>query len=170
MRKYVKSVGDILCRRGVLTRADVDALKRDFTAGDPAQLNYFLLDEGLVSKQELLLALSEHYQMPSFDARGYQFDHELLELFPKEFLIAHAVLPIEFDGAILTVVVGNPNDTGLIEQIQQYTQHHIELRVGITRDIVDEARAYYEKPPQEFDSGEIEEEEEESTEDIVDVF
>jgi hypothetical protein len=170
VQKYVESIGDILCRHGVLTKKDVDALKRDFTEGDPTQLDYFLLDEGLASKEELLAALSEHYQIPSFDVRGYQFNHDLLELFPREFLVSHAVMPIDFDGALLTVVVGNPNESGLIEQMQEFTQHHIELHVGITRDIVDEIRAYYEAPPREFDAQEEEEEEEESTEDIVDVF
>lgn len=170
MKDYAESIGTILCRHGALTNDDVAALKRDFKQSDPAQLNYFLLDEGLVSKEELLAALSTYYGVPFFDARGYQFNHDLLELFPQNFLVSNAVLPIEFDGAILTVVVGDPTMPAIIEKMQHFTQHVIELRVGITRDIVDEIRAYYESPPKELDIEEAEEEAEESTEDVTDLY
>jgi len=170
VKRYAEVLGEILHRHGVLTKEDMQSLKRDFKGGDPSQLNYFLLDEGLAIKEELLSALSEYYEVPFFDVRGYQFNHELLELFPQEFLINNAVIPIEFDGAILTMVTGNPADPDLTEKIQQFTQHHIEFRVGITRDIVDEARAYYESPPDELDIEKEEEEGEESTEDLVDLY
>ena len=170
MKKYAAALGDILLQQGVLKAEDVQALKKDFTAGDPAQLNYFLLDEGLVSKEELLKALSQYYEVPYFDVRGYQFNHDLLSLFPQDLLVRNAIIPIEFDGAIITMVVGNPHDQELREKIQQFLpQHILEFRVGIVRDIVDEARAYYESPPEEIGLAE-EEEEEESTEDITDLY
>lgn len=147
---------------------DVQALKEDFVGVEQAQLNYFLLDEGLVAKEDLLKALSKYYQVPYFDVRGYQFNHDLMELFPQDFLIRNSVVPILFDGNILTVVAGEPDEESLRENLRQYTNHHIEFRVGITRDIIDEARAYYEKPPGDI---EVEEEEEEAEEesDIVDL-
>lgn len=167
MKKYAAALGEILYKQKALKKEDQQALMRDFTEGDPAQLNYFLLDEALVSKQDLLRALSEYYQAPYFDVRGYQFNHELLALFPQQVLVQYAILPIEFDGNILTVVAGQPDRPGLREILRQYTTYHIEFRVGITRDIVDEIRAYYEDPPTE---AEIEREEDEHDDsDIVDV-
>jgi hypothetical protein len=171
MKKYAAAIGEILFRHGALSKEDVQALKKDFTAGEPEQLNYFLLDEELVSKEELLKALSEYYEVPYFDVRGYQFNHDLLALFPQDFLVHNAVIPIEFDGVMLTVVTGNPNDQELREKIQQFLpQHVLEFRVGIVRDIVDEARAYYEAPPEEIGMEKEEEYEEESTEDITDLY
>lgn len=171
MKKYAAAIGEILFRHGALSKEDVQALKKDFTAGEPEQLNYFLLDEGLIGKEELLKALSEYYEVPYFDVRGYQFNHDLLALFPQDFLVHNAVIPIEFDGVMLTVVTGNPNDQELREKIQQFLpQHVLEFRVGIVRDIVDEARAYYEAPPEEIGMEKEEELEEESTEDITDLY
>lgn len=167
MKKYAAALGEILYRKKVLTKQDQQALSRDFTEGDPAQLNYFLLDEALVDKQELLSALAEYYQIPYFDVRGYQFNHELLALFPQQVLVQYAILPIEFDDNILTVVAGQPDRPGLREILRQYTSYHIEFRVGITRDIVDEIRSYYEDPPNE---AEIDREEDEHNDtDIVDI-
>lgn len=170
MKHYTQALGEILCRRGALSKEDAQSFKKDFKGTDREQFNYFLIDEGIVSKEELLSALSEYYEAPFFDVRGYQFNHELLALFPKDFLIAHAVIPIEFDGAILTMVTGRPDGPELTEKIQRYTQHHIEYRVGIVRDIVDEARAYYESPPDESDLEIDDEAGEESTEDIIDLY
>ncbi|HBR70848.1 TPA: hypothetical protein DIC20_02490 [Candidatus Dependentiae bacterium] len=170
MREYVQALSDILLKMGALDKDNADAIKKDFKGSEQVQLNYFLLDEGLVTKEELLRALSEYYEVPYFDVRGYQFNHDLLSLFPQDFLIRNAVIPVEFDGNILTVVAGGPDQTGLREKLRKYTTHHIEFRVGIVRDIIDEARAYYELPPDEMDVEREDEEEEESTEDIVDLY
>ena len=51
----------------------------------------------------------------------------------------------------------------------QYWQCILQFRVGIIRDIIDEARAYYEEPPDDVGLDE-EEELEESSEDIVDLY
>lgn len=171
MKGYATAIAELLYQHGVLSKQDIASLKKDFSHSDPAQLNYFLLDEGLVSKEELLRVLSEYYEVPYFDVRGYQFNHDLLALFPAEFLINNAVIPIEFDETMITVVTGNPNDQQLREKIQQFLPHHvIEFRVGIVREIVDEARAYYETPPDESDLEREEQEREESTEDIADLY
>lgn len=168
MKKYAPALADILYRQKVLSQKDAQALAKDFVQGDPAQLNYFLLDEGLVTKHDLLKALAQYYQVPFFDVRGYQFNHDLLAFFPQELLVRNAMAPIEFDGAILTVVAGQPDVAELREMLRAYVTYHIEFRVGITRDIVDEIRAYYETPP---NAEEIEQEEDEDdSTDIVDVF
>ena len=70
MKRYAEVLGEILHRHGVLTKEDMQSLKRDFKESDPSQLNYFLLDEGLAIKEELLSALSEYYEVPFFDVRG----------------------------------------------------------------------------------------------------
>jgi len=170
MKKYTQALGEILYKLGALDKKNARALVHDFKGSEQSQLNYFLLDEGLVAKEELLRALSEYYQVPYFDVRGFQFNHDLLEFFPQDFLIRNAIVPIEFDGNILTVVTGHPDQPGLREKIRQYTTHHIEFRVGIVRDIIDEARAYYEEPPVDVGVDEEEEIEEGSSEDIVDIF
>jgi len=169
MKAYAQALGEILCKLGVIQKKDVQALVRDFKGTEQSQLNYFLLDEGLVTKEELLRALSDYYQVPYFDVRGFQFNHDLLGLFPPDFLLRNAIIPIEFDGNILTVVTGHPEQPGLRDKIRKYTKHHIEFRVGIVRDILDEARAYYENPPSDLGIEE-EEEDEESTEDVVDIY
>ena len=169
MKKYVKALSDILSHNGALSKQDAQSLSKDFKGFEKDQLNSFLLDEGLVAKEELFHALSEYYQLPYFDVRGYQFNHDLLELFPQDFLVRNVVIPIQFDGNILTVVAGYPDEECLREKIRKYTTHHIEFRVGIVRDIIGEAQAYYEEPPDDV-GFEEEEEVEESTEDIVDIY
>ncbi len=171
MKHYVQALARILQKNGALRPKDAQALVRDFKGTEPAQLHYFLLDEGLVSKEELLKALSEYFKVPYCDVRGYQFNHELLALFPQDFLVARAIIPLELDENIITVVAGDPSLPNLREDVGEYTTNHIEFMVGITRDIVDEARAYYENPPEETGEEPTPEEEvEEDTQDIVDLF
>lgn len=169
MKQYVQALADIFQKRGVLNAQDAQALRKDFKGTEPAQLHYFLLDEALVSKEELLSALSEYYQVPYCDVRGHQFNHELLELFEQDFLVAFALIPLESDENMLTMVAGDPALPGLREKIGEYTNSHIEFRVGITRDIVDEVRSYYENPPDDVGQEE-QEEEEEISEDITDLY
>ena len=58
MKQYVQALAKILQAHKALSAQDAKSLMQDFKGNDPAQLHYFLLDEGLVSKEELLRALS----------------------------------------------------------------------------------------------------------------
>lgn len=145
---HVALLIDQLIANGSLHDYHRDEVIKSVESLNLADAELFLLN-GLVSKPDLLRALSDVYQVPYFDARGYQFNHDLLELFYQDFLLKWMVIPIKLEEDIMTVVAGDPSKDGLLQAFDECTDYTVELRVGIIRDIIDEARAYYELPPQD---------------------
>lgn len=144
----------ILVRLQVITAEDAIAIEKSFHDSDVDQFDDFLLSEDIVDEEHLLVALSEYFQVPSFDAVGYFFERHYVRMFPKEMLTKNAIIPLEVDENIMIVVASRPNDPELLFEIGQYVSYDIQFYVGIGRDIVDAVREFYDKAETEvFDDG-----------------
>ena len=163
---FFKKIAQILEKQGSISAREVEDMAKDFKGKEIANFEYFLINEGLVEKPDLLRALSAYYEMPSFDVRGYFFNHDLVVLFPKELLLKHVFLPIEMDEELIAIVAGNPHDPEIYDIVREIMPYAIELRVGIYRDIIDEVRAFYKEAPDDVTL--TPEQDEEDLLDIVD--
>lgn len=105
----------------------------------------FVLSEGIISKEDLLLALSELYEVPAIDVQGYFFDIGLVKSFPKEFLLQYGVIPLAVDEDLMTVVAFEPDLPGLDSKLEEYGSYVIEFRVGLLQDILDAIRDSYDE-------------------------
>jgi hypothetical protein len=142
---FVEGLCKILVKRKVVNEREANALKKSFRESPKPNFDEFLIDEGLVDKDDLLLALAEYYQVPAFDAVGYFFDHQLLREFPREFLTSNAIIPIERDENILVMLANNPADPNLLPRIGQHVSYDIQFRVGLLQDIYDSIREFYDE-------------------------
>ncbi|HLB94372.1 MAG TPA: hypothetical protein VJJ81_03925 [Candidatus Babeliales bacterium] len=142
-KEFIQSLVEILVQQGSLPATAVGGdLLNDFKGESKAEFDDFLLSESLISKADLLLALSKYYQVPPFDAQGYLFDHELLVNFPKAFMLTNCFIPIQIEGNILTVVASEPTDE-LCAIIGEHESYVVELRVGLQREIIDAIEEFY---------------------------
>jgi len=142
---FVNDLTNILVTLGAINTIDAQALKENFMRTEGASYEEFLLDEGLVEKEELLQALSKHYKVPSFDVMGIFFDHLLLTNFPKDFLLRNAIIPLELDNDELVIVAASPDVVGLAQAIARFTENDIVFMVGIGREICDAVKEFYDK-------------------------
>ncbi len=103
-----------------------------------------LLSDGIVTRRDVLIALSETYQVPWFDVTGYFFDHQLVHLFPKGFLLRNGVIPLMIDEDELIVVAAQPSDD-LLPMFGDYVSWDIQFQVGIRRHIEDAIKDFHDK-------------------------
>ena len=146
---FTQSLSEILERHKVVSKDEVLAMQKAFEKSEKEQFDEFLLEEGLVDESNLLRALGEHYQVPSFDVVGYFFDHNLLMKFSKGFLLREAIAPVEVENNILSIVASDPNKEGLESSIREYVSYDIVFMVGFKRDICDAVKEFYDKAPTE---------------------
>ncbi len=144
---FVKGLTKILHKQNVIPKDEADALAKAFKGSGKPYFDDFLLDEGIIDKDELLLALAEFYQLPAFDVMDYFFKHSLLQMFTKNFLFNRAVIPIEIDENMLIMVASNPNDPELLPMIGTYVSYDIRFNIGIRQDIMDCVQEFYDKSP-----------------------
>lgn len=152
---FVEGITAILVKRKIIDAHEAGALKKSFRDSPKPNFDDFLLDEGLIDKENLLLALGDYYQIPPFDPIGYFFDHQLVRAFPKEFLRSNAIIPIEKDEEdMLIMLANNPADPDLLLRIGRFVSYDIQFRVGILQDIIDSIGEFYDQALTEIDEDE----------------
>lgn len=162
--KFVEAVCSILEKNEVIAEKEAVDLKRLFKESLYEDFEDFLLQEGLVQKDDLLKALSTYYKVPSFDVMGHFFDHYLVVRFPKDFLLRNEIIPLqELNENMLVVVAANPDDESLLPEIGSFDSSDIQFMVGIAEDIIESIEEFYDQSLQvsdDFDYISAEEEEE----------
>lgn len=144
--KFAKKFCDILLKQRSISSAEAKKMQQEFADRSQDTFDYFLISEGLVSKENVLEALSEYYGVPSIDVTGYFFDHDLVIDFPKDFLLSNVIIPMQLDQEILTIVASQPDVPGLLEDIGRFTKYYdIEFLVGLSQDIRDAIEEYYDE-------------------------
>lgn len=142
---FVKGLTEVLVKRKVISASEAAALQKAFRDSPKPNFDEFLLDEGLVDKDALLPALAQLYEIPFFDAQGYFFDHQLVRMFPKEFLRSNAIIPIEIDQNMLIVLASDPHKENLVPLINEWASYDVRFRVGIRQDILNAIQEFYDQ-------------------------
>ena len=137
----------ILIKNRALASDEAETLLQEFKKQPKETFDAFLLSEEMVEKSDLLKALSEYYEVPSFDVTGHMFDHELLQDFPQDILVRYGIIPLERDGDIFIMIASNPNNEDSVTELSEYVTNDIQFYVGIRSDIIEAIVEYYQDSP-----------------------
>jgi Type II secretion system (T2SS), protein E, N-terminal domain len=129
----------------LITAEDAVKLLAAYHESDVDQFDEFLLSEGILDTENLLQALSEYYQVPSFDVQGYFFERHLLHMFPQDMMVRNEIIPLQVDESMMVVVAAKPDNPDLLFEIGEYVSYDIRFYVGIAQDIIDAVREYWDK-------------------------
>lgn len=135
----------ILVTNGAVSDQEAVSLKAEFKDRSQEAFDYFLLEEDLVSRSDLLTALGQLYDVEPFDVGGHLFDHDLVALFPKEEMISLCFIPLLVDENMMVVVANQPDDPELLEAIGAYVSYDVIFRVGLWQDIQDAVEEFSEE-------------------------
>ena len=142
---FVSRLATELVKLNVFSQTEADSLVSEFKGRAKGRLDEILLDDGIIDREKLLKAFQGVYGVNPFDVRGHFFNHQLLLLFPKDFLINNAVIPLDIDDDMITVVMSNPEDEEVIEAFGNFVAYTVTVFVGVQRDIVDAIEQYYDE-------------------------
>jgi len=148
---FVQGLSEILVRHKIFSQSEAIVLQKSFEEASQESFDEFLLDEGLIDKEDMLRALGEYYEIPAVDLAGYFFQTFLLRKFPQGVMMRNTFVPLEIDQNMLVVTAGDPNNPELLSIIGKYVSYDIHFRVSIKRDIVDSVREFYDKSDTEVD-------------------
>lgn len=144
---FVQGLTRILVEYNVIKEDEAKVMQKLFRDRSKAAFDDFLLEEGLVSRTDLLNALSKYYNVPAFDVLGHFFNHETVKKFPKGFLLRNVIVPLEHDENIMVLVAGNPQDPDLLSKIGEHVSYDIRFNVGLNQDITDAVKEFYDESP-----------------------
>lgn len=138
----------ILIDKKLLTENDIKkALELQKDKG--GKLSDILVGMGLVSRQNLTVALSEELGFPPIDLSRYKISPDVLKIIPKKIVKQYGIIPVSKMGSVLTVAMADPMNVLAIDDIKSITGFDIGPVITNDKDISDAISEYYEGPTRE---------------------
>jgi general secretion pathway protein E len=128
------SLEEILVRIGLIDAEQMQEISRTAAQGGK-KLEEVLVEEGLVSPQDLVRALSIQLKVPLIDLKRHNIRPEVLKLLPEELARKYNVLPLDVIGQSLALVMGDTTDITAIGDIAAVTKRRIEPMMGFPDEI-----------------------------------
>jgi len=140
-----KKLGELLHEQGKISTEDLSKAIYDQT-GKAIRLGELLLERGLVHRFDLLLALEEITGIPYQDCTSIVPTFDALQHIPRVIAERCCALPIEQDGPSLTVVMAEPQNLTLIDELRFTSGAEIIPRLGFSREILEAIARHYAAP------------------------
>ncbi|MFH1860063.1 MAG: ATPase, T2SS/T4P/T4SS family [bacterium] len=135
-------LGEVLMSYNLLTDNQIqEAL--NFQSQNGGKIGEILIRLGLVTEDAVNCALSTQLNIPYVWLKSEMVDIEAVKIFPRDMLERYVIIPIMKIGNELTLVMNDPLDTEMIENVRRITNCNInpslgskENILGIIRDIL----------------------------------
>jgi type IV pilus assembly protein PilB len=134
-RLYRRRIGEILVNEGIITPEQLDeALGVQKKTKD--LLGTILMDMGIISESDIAKIICVQYQLPFICLANYDFDEKLVQLFPREFLHRHKILPFDRLGEMLLIMVTEIPSDSVLAEIPKLTKLNAALYVGYSSELL----------------------------------
>src|SRR6187200_3680375 len=74
--------------------------------------------------------LAERYRLPFLDLAHFNIDHDLFRTIPAELMLRYGFVPYRRDGAALVIVISDPTDLPMIDELSVILGTHVRVMVG----------------------------------------
>ena len=98
-------------------------------------LGQCLVSMGVCTPKDIVMALADQAGMESVDVTSFEFDRDVLDLVDSSMAHAFTVIPLRREGDVLTVALGDPQNTAVLEDIGFGTGLEVRGAVAASEDI-----------------------------------
>ncbi|MFH1564117.1 MAG: GAF domain-containing protein [Nitrospirota bacterium] len=134
-------LGEILMEYNLVTQSQVDeALRIQQERGKPQtkeKIGQILIRMGATTEDAVNCALSAQLDVPYVWLTPQMVQEEAIKFLPRELLEHYALIPIMKIGNELTLVMSDPTDENVIQDIKSITGAEIKLSLGSKQNILD---------------------------------
>lgn len=138
-----EQIGELLLQEGLITRENLDRALSE-QREHGTRLGFNLVSQGAVSERDLTRVLSRQFRVPAVDLSDVDLDPKILQLIPAEFAAKHLVLPLRRVGRTLTVAMASPTDLSIIDDLKFITRFDIDAVVAGEYSLRNAIDKYYE--------------------------
>jgi type IV pilus assembly protein PilB len=140
-----KRLGEVLCERGHISAVDLKKALQE-QQGKMVHLGELLLQRKLVSKKELASALVEVSSVEYVDCHRLSPSTEVLKLIPPALAKRCRAIPIEVNDKTLTVVMAEPQNVQLVDELRFKTGLKIAARFSFQNEVLTALERLYASP------------------------
>jgi type IV pilus assembly protein PilB len=134
--KKRRRLGEILVQKGKMEPEDLTRLLRlQKESGKP--LGQLMIDEGILTKDELARSLGEQMGIPHVWLRKGLVDPKMVHVLPKEKAIHYQVLPIFVVNGVVTLATSDPYGFYIFDEVRKITELEVQPVICRAEDIMD---------------------------------
>ena len=89
------------------------------------RLSYVVVRLGMVDENEVTKILARLFRMPAVDLSRFEVEPTVLKLIPPDIATKQVVLPLKREGRTLTVAMADPTNIGLIDDLKFITRYDL---------------------------------------------
>jgi len=136
------SLGRILVEAELISKEQLLQVQKLQEAGK-GSIGNILVENGWVSPESLAMALSLHLNLPIIALKRHVVQPEVLRHIPEEMARKHHLIPLDTIEGALAVVMEDPTDLQVIEELTARSGMRIMPMVGVREDIDTAIDVYY---------------------------
>ncbi len=150
-----KSLGEILVESDLIYLDQLESAL-ELQRSEGKDLGEVLIEQSLITPNDLAMALSIHLNMPLIDLKRHSPTPRALKKIPISTAKKHTLIPLDIVNDLLVVIMADPTDIRVIEDLQAQSRMRVEPALGVPSDIITAISLHYrasadiEKKVQEF--------------------
>ncbi len=129
------TIGQVLSQAELISPAQLEAALKLQAEGDPRRLGDILIESEWLQPDNLAMALSVHLNLPFIDLKRHRVQPDALQLVPEETARRYHLIPLDLVDGSLAVVMEDPTDIQVIEELEALAGRTIRPLVGVSPDI-----------------------------------
>lgn len=125
-------ISNLLKSSGKLSEANFNEAKKKYDSNGKVPLGVleYLIDDKLVSEDDIVSAVSRNYALRKTILTEQSIKKEAVKKLPKDFIMENEMLPFELNGRILKIALFDPTKSTLAGKIKSMTGCNVELYVA----------------------------------------
>lgn len=130
-------VDDLLLSRGLISKDQLVVAQKELTKiGGSATLGEVLVELGFITHTALAEVLSEASGVRTITLNAATLDVSLVRSIPKSVALQHKIIPVTFDGHVLTVATPDIYNIVAFDQIKKYFNKNITVEPQYANEIM----------------------------------
>ncbi len=117
-------LGEILIERNAVTPSQVE-MAIESQKNEKGYLGELLVRMGFVTERDVMAALVVQCNLPYIAIDRYNIEQEIIDMIPSELASRHHIVPLEKVGDILSVVMADPLNVNVRDEITEVTHCRI---------------------------------------------
>jgi len=142
LRAIRKKIGDMLIERHIITPEQLaTALEEQKKKG--GYLSQHLIALGFATEIDIATCLSNQYNFAYLPLKNYVIEQAILDLIPLKWIKIYTLLPVDKISNILSVVMADPLNEGVIQVLQQITSCEIMIFISTYSELNEAINKYF---------------------------
>lgn len=142
LRVVRKQIGDMLIERGIITSEQLAAALEE-QKKKSGYLSQHLIALGFATELDIATCISNQYNIAYLPLKNYSIPQEVLELVPLKWIKIYTLLPVDHIGNVLSVVMADPLNEGVIQMLQQICNCEIVVFVSTYSELNEAIETYF---------------------------